>query len=557
MSMSGQPEQAGAKEGRLSRDDPDSRMPARYGVLFALGYVPLLTLFFINLWGRAHYQFFPLAMIGAAFMAWTRLKEVPRPFVPGRATVTALLLATSFFLLAAATVFWSPWLGSIAALIGLTGIVWWRGGKPLLKSMLPALILLLVIIPPPLAADTRLIQHLRVLAVDWSSRLLDILGVTHALSGNVIELPGQKLLVDEACSGINSVLITLAGCLFYGLWRRRPAYHILVCLASTLSFVLLGNLARITLGAWLKFRYGIDILSGRSHEVAGLVLFVSYLTMILSMDQLLVFLTSPTRPQQRPEESLAAARTVELKPAPARIHRSWGRAVGCAFALLGLVDLGLGWVQYQNSKVPEALPKSALRDGATFAMPEQIGGWRRLNTEVPPLQKVETMGVSSQVWHYRRGDIVASLALDYPFQGYHDVTVCYSSRGWDLLERGSKGQPATNGSPSFVEVRMQNHVGLHGTVWFSAVDARGRWLTGSDLNPGLKNNFLGRLHPGRFNPGWLKMASRDDSVTYQLQVLSTGFNPLKPQEREQVRQFFEEARMMLWRQLFEQMRRKP
>ena len=53
------------------------------------------------------------------------------------------------------------------------------------------------------------------------------------------------------------------------------------------------------------------------------------------------------------------------------------------------------------------------------------------------------------------------------------------------------------------------------------------------------------------------MASRDDSVTYQLQVLSTGFNPLKPQEREQVRQFFEEARMMLWRQLFEQMRRKP
>jgi hypothetical protein len=32
---------------------------------------------------------------------------------------------------------------------------------------------------------------------------------------------------------------------------------------------------------------------------------------------------------------------------------------------------------------------------------------------------------------------------------------------------------------------------------------------------------------------------------------------LRPAEREQVQQFFEEARTLLWRQLFEQMQRKP
>ena len=553
MSTAGQTERATGTESEACPEGPASGLGARYVLLFALGYAPLLTLFFINLWGRPHYQFYPLALVGAFFLAWTRLKEVPRPFEPGEARLSAVLLAASFFLLAAATVYWSPWLGSIAALIGVAGIVWWRGGRPLLKVLLPALLLLLILIPPPLAADSKLIEQLRVLAVAWSSRLLDVLGVTHALSGNIIELPGQKLLVDEACSGINSVLITLAGSLFYGLWRRRSAIHILVCLVSTLSFVLLGNLARITLGAWLKFRYSIDILSGRSHEIAGLILFVGYLTMILSMDQLLAFLTSPIRLRPRLEETpAAAAGAVERKPAPAGISRSWGRGAGYAFALLGLVALGLGWFRYQYSRAPATLPKSALRAGATFAMPEQIGNWKRLNTEVPPLQKVETMGVSSQVWHYRRGDIVASLGLDYPFRGYHDVTVCYSSRGWDLLERRAQGRQATNASPPFVEARMQNHVGLHGTVWFSAVDERGRWLAGAALNPGLKRNFL-----GRFSPGWLKMASRNELATYQLQVLSTGFNPLKPREREQVQQFFEEARMMLWRQVEQQMQRKP
>src|SRR6266446_6359210 len=45
------------------------------GLLLALGYAPLLWVFFLNLWARPHYQFFPLALAGAAFLAWTRLKE--------------------------------------------------------------------------------------------------------------------------------------------------------------------------------------------------------------------------------------------------------------------------------------------------------------------------------------------------------------------------------------------------------------------------------------------------------------------------------------------------
>ena len=94
---------------------------------------------------------------------------------------------------------------------------------------------------------------------------------------------------------------------------------------------------------------------------------------------------------------------------------------------------------------------------------------------------------------------------------------------------------------------MQNHLGLHGALWFGAVDEHGRWMAGPGLNPSLKDSFLERF----------KLASLNDSVTYQVQVLSTGFNPLRPIEREQVRQFFEEARIMLWRQLLEQMRRKP
>jgi exosortase len=528
----------------LRFEEPRPGLTGASRLLVAFGYAPLLALFFLNLWSRPHYQFFPLALVGALFLAWIRRQDAPRPLQPGQPVVTVLLLGTSFACLAIATAVWSPWLGSIAALIGLAGIVWWLGGYGFFKSMLPALLLLLVIIPPPLNADTRLVQHLRVKAVAWSSRLLDLLEVTHSLSGNVIELPRQNLLVDEACSGINSVLIMLASSLFYGLWRRRSAIHILLCLLSSLAFVLLGNMARITLGAWLKFRFGLDTLSGRTHEATGLLLLFGYLVLILSMDQLLVFLTSPVW-RRRPAEAkcLPAAATLEPRRVPAHPSAFWGQAVGCAFALLGILELGRGWVHYYHTEAPAGPPKSGLREGATFALPEQIGDWKRLNTEVPALQKVETMGVFSQIWHYRRGETLASVAIDYPFSDYHDVTLCYTLRGWDLQERLVQAGQITNAIPPFAEVRMVNHLGLHGALWVCGVDEHGRWLPGPDPNPSLKESFLERF-------------KTDRPVTYQMQVLVTGFNPLRPAERVQAQQLFQESRGQLWRQLAAQLQPK-
>ncbi|MCU0785980.1 MAG: exosortase U [Verrucomicrobia bacterium] len=516
-------------------------------LVVALAYVPLLIPFFINLWSRPHYQFFPLALAGALFLAWTCLKETPRPLEPGSPLVNAVLLALSLVLLGAATVLWSPWLGSLAALSGLIAILWRIGGQRLFKSLFPALLLLATIIPPPLAIDVRTVQHLRALAVDWSSLLLDLLRVTHSLSGNVIELPGQKLLVDEACSGNNSLLITLASCLFYGLWRRRPAWHIAVCLVSSLGFVLLGNLTRIVLGASLKFHYGVDILKGWPHELIGLVLFIGYVFLIMSMDQLLVFLSAPSYPQPPPAPAPAPSSPADRQPRPRRVVPRFGRAMVCSFALLGAAGLGIGWTHYHRAKLEAALPAPVLSKQVAFNMPDEIGDWKRLSPESPRLQKVETLGVYSQIWHYQKGDTVASVALDYPFKGYHDVTVCYTANGWSVVGRvPCPGQPGQALMPA-AEVQMRNDVGQYGSLWFSSVDDRGRWLEQPGQKPGVRYGFLRRF----------RLPAKDFPTTYQVQVLVTGYVPLPPAEQKQVLDFFEQARLLLWRRLFEQNLPKP
>ncbi|PYJ02822.1 MAG: hypothetical protein DME25_15005 [Verrucomicrobia bacterium] len=533
---------------------PRTALCVRNGVLFGLGYAPLLVAFF-----GPHYQFFPLALGGAAFLAWARLKEVPRPLQPGRPLPTGTLLTLSFLCLAVATLLWSPWLGSLAALLGLVAVIWLVGSQKLLRAMVPALLLVLSIIPPPLALDTRFAEELRVLAVNGSSHLLDLWGVTHSQSGNIIELPGQKLLVEEACSGINSVLITMAGCLFYMLWRRASFVCILLALFGSVSFVLLGNLARITLGAWLKFRHGIEILSGWPHEMVGILLFGSYMLLIFSLDRLLTFLTSPSRRRKAGQgsrlpgeaESAYSQMPAQATPPPSGAggtplllsRSSWATAVSCVFALLGMAEVARGWMHHQTGKTQPAMAKSTLREGATFTLPERLGAWTRLTSESPPLQKVETLGVFSQVWHFRRKDTVVSVALDYPFKGYHDVTLCYTLRGWKLLERVARDAKAAKANAGFAHAEMQNELGQHGALWFSTVDDHGHWLE----TPVLKRDFLSRL----------KVPWRADPITYRVQALATSYTPLPADEQEQVKLFFMEARALLWPQLAAQMQPQP
>ena len=428
-------------------------------------------------------------------------------------------------------------------MLGLAGVAWWIGGWKLLRATVPALVLVLTIIPPPLALDAELMLHLRGLAVRWSSRLLDTLGVIHSLSGNVIELPRQKLLVEEACSGINSVLFTLAACLFYLLWRRRSVGRILVCLPCALAGVLLGNVIRITLGAWLEFRQGIDILSGWRHELVGLVLLAMYLALIVSLDELLDFLAHPMwAPAAAPAAPAAAPAPVDTVRVRARLAPRWGWVAGCAFALLGVAGLGRGWLHYHGQKAEFVMAaKSALRAGATFTMPEQIGNWKRLNSAVP-LHKVETQGIFSQVWHYQKGETVASVALDYPFRGYHDVTVCYTLQGWRITRQERQAGEGTNGSPPLMEVEMNREPVSQGSLWFSTVDEQGHWLE----MPVLERRVLDR---------W-KLSGRIEPASYRVQVLVTGYGPLSPAEREPARQLFEDARKLLAQQLFGQMQRK-
>ena len=76
-----------------------------------------------------------------------------------------------------------------------------------------------------------------------------------------------SLLVNELQLPFNSVLLTTAVACYYLLWRHRSVLRVVMGVAVNLAFVLLGNVVRITLGAWLSLPVRYRILPGWPHEL--------------------------------------------------------------------------------------------------------------------------------------------------------------------------------------------------------------------------------------------------------------------------------------------------
>ena len=347
--------------------------------------------------------------------------------------------------------------------------------------------------------------------------------VLHSVEGNVIELPEKTLLVEEACSGINSVLLGLTVCVFYLFWRRRPALWLIVALPATFAFVILGNIVRITLGAALQFYAKIDILSGHAHETAGLALVATYILLVCSLDQLLDFLT------RRPGGAGDSGHPVSQMGGPEAsfVKAAWLPWCGFVYALAGLAAIAQV-VAHPNLllSIGATQPKAVAGLKHNFVFPASIGSWRRWADATNKV--VEVSGVSSISGSYQLGRIRAVLALDYPLRGYHDAKLCYSSQGWIVQDESVVSAAVARTPPHFVEVNLRKNPLLFGFLCHGVINARGRWLDPPRASPAaaLANRFntMGR--------GFANVSS------VRLQVLCVDSQTLSPEDRAQLRQLF-------------------
>jgi exosortase len=157
------------------------------------------------------------------------------------------------------------------AICGL--VVFYLGFKQALAWWLP-FILLVLSVPLPELIRTTLALPLQFQASELGAGLLEWRNVPVRLTGNVIQIPGHRLFVTEACSGLRSLtaLLSLA-LLMGGIWLRGPVLRTALVLLAIPIAVLINGL-RVFLTGFLVYFVDPKLGEGFMHITEGWLLFL-------------------------------------------------------------------------------------------------------------------------------------------------------------------------------------------------------------------------------------------------------------------------------------------
>ncbi len=527
------------------------------GVLLALTLLPLLVRHALKLWDRPHYQYFPLVIFGAVLLGRRDTRELGT-LTPGKRGMQKSGWIATLAVLTIDVLLGSGWLGMVCLLLLVATLAYTLGGRALCKACLPAWLFLWLVVSVPFNLDALLIVELQKWVALGSSRVLDLIELPHVLLGNTIAVAGRRLLVDEACTGIQSFFSLLAAALFLVLWQRRGTVAACLLVVSSVGWVFAGNVARLVIVGWCAARWKMDLTEGWRHECLGWLIFVAELGLLWSTAQFLYFLTSPDVRWRRRNPMLPPPPPPPVVPSlgPTRLSglprtlltARWLVGAAALLFLLQLLLVGPEWAY-------------ALRqdqgDGDRFArlgpdsLPEGWGGWRRDGFESKQRSGGHQLGAASECWYYRRGTQHAAVSLDHPFSDWHELTQCYQGLGWTVSDRQVIHPQLREGrvGPGYVEALLHQPNGLTGYLFWAEVDAAGHDLE-PDLHPdtfsilNILRKRLGRREFTREAGLGLITPVRDPRV-YQVQLLIESYTPLSAADRDQARGYLDEVRRRL------------
>ncbi|MEP6870095.1 MAG: exosortase [Novosphingobium sp.] len=148
------------------------------------------------------------------------------------------------------------------------------GSKAMRAAWFP-LCYFLFVLPPPGSLIAAATQPLRLGISNVAVLLLSVFGFPVAREGLMIYIAQYTLEVKTACGGLNSMISLTAIGLFYGyaMHRLTAAYGILLMVVSIL-IAILANFLRVVISILMAYYLGDGAVTGFSHDIAGITMFV-------------------------------------------------------------------------------------------------------------------------------------------------------------------------------------------------------------------------------------------------------------------------------------------
>ncbi|WP_338152852.1 exosortase B [Herbaspirillum aquaticum] len=413
-------------------------------------YVPSIVDLLHGPWGTERNAHGPIVLLVSFGFFYIRIRQLLRAGQLVRAPRPALgaavlLLGLAAYVLGRSQAVLMLEMGSLIPVCAGTIIFFY--GWQTCRRMWFAFFFMLFMIPLPSTFVDAVTLPMKIAVSAATQTILHTLGYPVGRDGVILVVGQYQLLVADACAGLNSLFTLEAlGLLYMNLVRHHSVLRnaVLACLIVPISFA--SNTVRVVVLALITYYLGDAAGQGFLHGFAGMVLFLTALTLIMVIDNTLVWLV------ERRERRHVASKPVASPPARKEPQGElWRRnadlfRISARAALLLMLPMTLAqgvalWMTPEPLVVGTPPNMEAL-------VPKRFAGW--VEVPSPYLQVDLSVGEPGQTSNERPYDAVAMktyrnaegeqvmLALAYARQQRQEVKIhrpeiCYEAQGFRQL----------------------------------------------------------------------------------------------------------------------------
>lgn len=470
-----------------------------FHVLALALHLPLLAVYFRELWSQPHYQsFFVFALAFVAVYVHWRLREAKQMVVSTRGFLPNLFLILALPFSLFANIVFDPDFAAIGCFFLASSLFSRLRDRATDATLLPAVWVLVTVVRLPFKIDILLISKLQIWTSKLASALLDLLGVSHLLAGNVVRVGDKQFGVEEACSGVQSLFLLIFCAIAWSVFSNRSFIRMLLLVLAAIFWASLFNTLRVMMICLAEAWYQIDLATGLTHAILGYISIGCAIAMLVSTDFLLELMfgrfestASSSNVSQRFSwfysflPANAKDETTGKEPKKTAPWRRWAIVVICGIlaltALLPWIQVGPSviWRQLTDKYNVEDITSEILEESFRLES-ESLGGESVWNVEKFELQERELnsdWGSRSSVWQLLGkigpNAIRCSLSCDYPFSGWHELSRCYRGNGWTMESRVNL-ETKTNPEWPVTAVKLNQPAGGHAILLFSLFDESGK-----------------------------------------------------------------------------------
>lgn len=177
----------------------------------------------------------------------------------------------------------------VAALIPmLIGILLLMRGWVAVRAMWFSLVFMFFLIPLPGLLVEIITGSLKQHVSGIAEEILYAAGYPIARIGVMLSIGQYKLLVADACSGLNSMFsLSALGLIYLYLMKYRSWLHNGIMLLAILPIAFAANVIRVMALVLITYYFGDEAGQGFAHMAAGMLLFVAALMLLMAFDVML------------------------------------------------------------------------------------------------------------------------------------------------------------------------------------------------------------------------------------------------------------------------------